>query len=158
MGKIVAHIVPAKRKHGKGIAPYCSGLEVESRGSNLRPDCCSGEHAMLPRKCLVYQRDRGWTPAAKEKGADGNALGIFPFRRDGRTLACWGGKTRIGMRCRLGAVPFLAVPVNYFSFRSIVANALPPDIVVLGKRHVGEDCVFTDALHGIGVCFSGGSW
>ena len=49
--------------------------------------------------------------------------------------------------------PVFALPVNQMirQFARVFFDALPPDVAVIGQGHVGEDHVFVQAGHAVGV-------
>src|SRR5205814_1177178 len=73
MIEVIAHVVAAKRQHGKRIAPYLAHLAGGgSRG--LRSHGRGGIDAIGPVERFVYERHRGSTTTPEDKRRNRHAV------------------------------------------------------------------------------------
>ena len=141
MVPIIRHVVAAKGQHGHGIPAHGDAL-FRRRGG-------FGSHgggqidAMRPIEGLEDQGHMFAHAAPEDEGLYGHALGIIPFRIIGGTLGNGRGKPGVGVGGEAAAIrgPILSPPVDEVS-RGFLGHPFPPDVVIVGKSHVGENAVF----------------
>src|SRR5580698_8413136 len=68
MTQVVAHVVPAKREHGHGVAAHFTRGSRRG-GRSFRAHGCSDVNAGTPVEGLIYQRHGSCPPAAEYNGA-----------------------------------------------------------------------------------------
>ncbi|KAG0776524.1 hypothetical protein G6F22_012509 [Rhizopus arrhizus] len=154
-GNVAPVASTAERQHGERVAAH-HALLPDGGGGGLRTHGRGHVDAFDPVARLGYQRHRGGAAAAEDEGVDDHAFGVFPFRIDGRALRGRRGETRVRVRglaagfARDGGRPVLALPVDQVRGRR-VGHAFPPDVAVIGQRHVGEDDIGLQGRHGVEV-------
>ena len=150
---VIAHMIAAEGQHRKGItAQLAHG--AGRRSGHLATHGGSGVHAVVPVERLINQWHIGHTASAEDERADRHALGILPCRINGRALRGWRGKAAIRMAAGSLALgrPVIAVPVGQVR-RDFVGHLLPPNVVVISLRDVGEDGIRPAGFQRILVCF-----
>src|SRR5215831_7035318 len=94
--------------------------------------------------------------AAKNDGADWNAIWIFPIRINGWALPGGSREARVGVRS-FGASgladfrsPAVSFPVDTLVWR-LLRHAFPPHSALGSKRDIGEDAVGRQCRHCVGI-------
>src|SRR5258708_4401885 len=161
MTEVVAHVIPAKWKHGHGVAAnFANG--AGGSGGHFGTHGGADIDARAPIEGLIDQRHGGGATSAKNDSVERNAVGIFPGGIDGWALRSRRGEARVGMSgFGAGLVgdfgsPAIALPVGTFGGRD-VGHTFPPDAAIGSKRDVGEDGVFGKRSHGVGIGLGGGA-
>src|SRR5665811_2055262 len=108
--------------------------------------------AVLPVVRLADERDVRGAASAEEDDVDRNTRRVLPVVGDGRRLVGADREPAVGVggRRRRLRGPVLARPVDEVS-GDLVGHALPPHVVVVGERHVGEDRVVVEGEQRGGV-------
>ena len=152
--EIVAHVVAHEGQHGEGVAAHHALLTSRS-SRGLRAHGGGHVDAFHPVAGFGDQGHGGRAATAKNEGVDGDTCGVVPGAVEGGVVG--GGHREAGVRVRGfgaglfgdGRGPVLALPVD--AMRGRVAHAFPPNIAVVGQRHVGEDHVAVQAGHAVRV-------
>ena len=153
----VAHIVAAEREHCKRV-PSHSCLQANGGGGHFGTNTRAHKNAVRPVQGLVHQRNSLRPPSSEEDGADGHALRLFPVLVGDWTLAA--GRSESGVRvCAglLGGWVVLLVFPGDGAGGTLVSDVFPPNVAVGSDSAVGEDAVFLQAVHCVGVGFVGGA-
>src|ERR1035438_8293976 len=111
MPEVVPHVIATERKHSHGVTADLA-LRAFCRGGHLRSHGCAYIDPRTPIECLKYQWHGAGPTAAKNDGADGNPVWIFPRWVNCGTLGRGCRKSCVRMRsfgsrlCRdLGSPP-----------------------------------------------------
>src|SRR3990172_4712256 len=149
--KIIRHVVTAKRKHCHWISADFAHLACGG-SSRFRPHGGCHIDSEIPIEGLHNERHQSAASAAKNKGADGNSVWIFPIGIDGRALARGSSEAGIGMRSDTAAFgsPWLALPVGESGWRRL-GHSFPPDVAVRSQRYVGENAIGAQSCHRVRV-------
>ena len=163
MLEVIAHVVAGKGNHGKRIAAH-HALLAGNRSSGLGTHGGGHVNAFHPGAALADQGHSGGSATSKDESIDRHALGVVPCSIQRRVVGGGNGETRIGVRRSAGFAvhcvvfgdlrrPVAALPIDQVSGQAaaVVLQAFPPHIAVVGQRDVGEDRVFVQAQHAIGV-------
>ena len=107
---------------------------------------------MHPGERLHDERHRRCAAAAEDDRADRDALRVVVEAREARVVRRRSGEARVRVRGLLRRLrrPGIALPVDELG-RHRTVLALPPDVAVRRARHVREDRVAHDRLHGVRV-------
>ena len=133
------HVVADERQHGERVAADrglanggCGRFRAHRRGH---------EHAVVPAKRLIDQREGLRQATTEQERRDRHAGRIFPRRIDRRALAGRSGEA--GVRVGTGGAglrrPVVTLPVDAVCRRR--AHAFPPDAAIVGQDDVGVDAV-----------------
>ncbi len=161
VAEIVAHVVPAERKHGHRIAAHLAD-RPRGRGGHLRPDRRPGVDSPAPVEGLVDERNGRGPPPPKDDRTDRHPFRILPVGIDRRALAGRGRKPGIGMgRLCPGLAgnlwrPAISLPVETLR-RCLVGHPLPPDATFRGQRNIGKDRVARQRRHRVRIGLHRGS-
>ena len=157
--KVVAHVVAAKRQHGKRVAAH-HALLAKGGGGGFAAHGGGHVHAFDPVARFGDQRHGAGAAAAEDEGINLHALGVVPGRVEHRVVRRRHGKTGVGVGglgpgfLGDGRGPMPALPVDQMR-RQLAAvvglQPFPPHVAIVGQRHVGEDHVAVQAGHAVGV-------
>ena len=156
--EIVAHVVAAKRQHGERVAAHHAHL-ADGGGGGLGAHGGGHVDAFHPVTGLGDQWHGSGAAATEDEGINRHAFGVVPLRVECRIIDGSHREARVRMS-RLGAGffcnpgrPVLALPVDQMG-RQVAAvffHAFPPHVTVIGQGDVGENHVFVQAGHAVGV-------
>ena len=158
MLEIVAHVVAGKGQHGEGVAPH-HALRAGGGRRGFRAHGGGHVDALDPVARLRHQRHGGGAASAEDECVNRHALRVVPGRIQRGVVGGCHGEARVGMG-GFGAGfagqcgrPVFALPVDQVRGQAaaVFFHALPPDVAVVGQRHVGEDHVAVQTGHAVGV-------
>ena len=116
MLKVSAHVVAAKRQHGKWITPdQTCRTTLGSRG--FRAHGCSKINPLVPVSGTDYQRHRVAASPPENEGVNRYTLRVVPVLIQGRALRRRHRKTSVRVGCfapglAIGRRPILTLPVH----------------------------------------------